>query len=146
MLIFVYYANTHDRGIFTPTVHSALQKIVQVLKCEQQHATCSHYSWPHPVPTHDQYNPSTGLIWSAFRPSDDPVTYRFNVPQNAFAVVAMKLVAAFAREAFKDDSSPARRGGGRHASAGRSGTLRTNLQSGLRRLDVRLRDRRLRPQ
>ena len=103
VLIFVYYANTHDRGIFTPTVHSALQKIVQVLKCEQQHATCSHYSWPHPVPTHDQYNPSTGLIWSAFRPSDDPVTYRFNVPQNAFAVVAMKLVAAFAREAFKDD-------------------------------------------
>lgn len=38
----VCYANTHDRGIFTPTVHSALQKIVQVLKCEQQHATCSH--------------------------------------------------------------------------------------------------------
>jgi meiotically up-regulated gene 157 (Mug157) protein len=30
-LIFVYYANTHDRGSFTPTVHAALQKIVQVL-------------------------------------------------------------------------------------------------------------------
>ncbi|HEY2473253.1 MAG TPA: glycoside hydrolase family 125 protein [Candidatus Cybelea sp.] len=103
VLVFAYYANTRDRAIFSPTVHAALRKIVQVLKCEQQHAKCSRYSWPHGVPTHDRYNPDTGMIWSAFRPSDDPVTYRFNIPQNAFAVVAMKLVAAFAHDAFRDD-------------------------------------------
>ncbi|HVA34407.1 MAG TPA: glycoside hydrolase family 125 protein [Candidatus Baltobacteraceae bacterium] len=102
LLVFMYYVNTHDRTIFTPVLHRAMQAIVTTLQCEQHHATCSRYSWPHPVPTHARYNPDTGMIWSAFRPSDDPVTYRFNIPQNAIAVVAMRLLATFARDAFGD--------------------------------------------
>ena len=42
------------------------------------------------------------MIWCAFRPSDDPVIYRYNVPQNAIAVVAMRVLAYFARQAFGD--------------------------------------------
>jgi uncharacterized protein len=103
VLVFIYYANTRDRSIFTPMLHSAMQTIVTTLECEERHASCSHYQWPDPVPTHDSYNPNTGMIWSAFRPSDDPVTYRFNIPQNAMAVVAMRLLAHFARDAFRDD-------------------------------------------
>ncbi len=102
IMLFVYYADTRDRSIFTPTLHAALRTIVSTLECEQHHATCSHYSWPHPVPTHERYNPNTGLIWSAFRPSDDPVTYRYNIPQNAIAVIAMRLVSGFSRSAFHD--------------------------------------------
>jgi uncharacterized protein len=102
LLVFVYYANTKDKSIFTPTLHRALQTIVTTLECEQHHASCSRYSWPQTVPTRDAYNPDTGMIWSAFRPSDDPVTYRFNVPQNAMAVVAMRLLARYAVEAFGD--------------------------------------------
>jgi len=102
IMVFLYYANTRDRSIFTPTLHRAMQTIVTTLQCEQHHATCSHYSWPQPVPTDNTYNPDTGMIWSAFRPSDDPVTYRFNVPQNAMAVIAMRLLATFARDAFAD--------------------------------------------
>lgn len=102
LMAFMYYANTHDRTIFTPVLHKAMQTIVSTLQCEQHHATCSHYSWPQSVPTINTYNPDTGMIWSAFRPSDDPVTYRYNVPQNAIAVIAMKLLAAFARDAFGD--------------------------------------------
>jgi uncharacterized protein len=102
LLVFMYYANTRDRTIFTPALHRAMQTIVATLQCEQRHAACSRYSWPHPVPTNNVYNPDTGLIWSAFRPSDDPVAYRFNIPQNAIAVVAMKLLAAFAMRAFAD--------------------------------------------
>lgn len=102
ILTFVYYANTHDRTIFTPVLHHAMQTIVATYRCEQHHAACSHYSWPQAVPTHQAYNPDTGMIWSAFRPSDDPVTYRFNIPQNALAVVAMRLLATFARDAFGD--------------------------------------------
>ncbi len=60
------------------------------------------YRWPQPVPSHSGYNPYTGMIWDAFRPSDDPVVYHYNVPQNAIAVVAMRLVTAFARDAFRD--------------------------------------------
>jgi uncharacterized protein len=104
MMVFVYYANTRDRSIFTPTLHRAMQTIVTTLECEQRHASCSRYAWSDAVPTHDRYNPNTGMVWSAFRPSDDPVTYRFNIPQNAMAVVAMRLLARFARDAFSDDS------------------------------------------
>ncbi|HTU81538.1 MAG TPA: glycoside hydrolase family 125 protein [Candidatus Acidoferrales bacterium] len=102
LLALVYYVNTHDRSIFTPALHAATRAIVATYRCEQHHAACSHYSWPYPVPTHERYNPDTGMIWSGFRPSDDPVTYRFNVPQNMFAVVAMRLLAQYAREAFDD--------------------------------------------
>ena len=107
-LVFTYYSNTHDRSIFTPALHSAMETIVTTLECEQRHASCSRYAWPDPVPTHDQYNPNTGMIWSAFRPSDDPVTYRFNIPQNAMAVVAMRLLARFARDCFTDQGLAAR--------------------------------------
>ena len=102
ILALVYYANTHDRTIFTPVVHQAMRTIVSTYQCEQRHNQCSHYAWPQAVPTHEAYNPDTGMIWSGFRPSDDPVTYRFNIPQNMFAVVAMRLLAQFARDAFKD--------------------------------------------
>jgi uncharacterized protein len=122
LLVFVYYADTHDRKIFTPTLHRAMLTIVATLECEQRHAACSRYSWPGPVPTHDAYNADTGLIWSAFRPSDDPVTYRFNIPQNAMAVVAMRLLARFARDAFKDG-----------ALAQRAMTLAAAVQSGIAR-------------
>jgi meiotically up-regulated gene 157 (Mug157) protein len=102
-LVFVYYANSSDRTIFTPTLHRAMQTIVTTLTCEQHHASCSHYSWPDPVPTHESYNPNTGMIWSAFRPSDDPVIYRYNIPQNAMAVVALQLLARYAWQAFRDE-------------------------------------------
>lgn len=122
LLTFVYYANTRDRSIFTPTLHTALRKIVATLRCEQRHASCSGYRWPHPVPSHSGYNPYTGMIWDAFRPSDDPVAYHYNVPQNAMAVVAMRLLTAFARDAFKD---------GQLAQS--ATTLASQVQSGIER-------------
>jgi uncharacterized protein len=122
LLVFVYYANTHDRAIFTPTLHKAMTTIVTTLECEQRHPDCSRYVWRQPVPTHDDYNTETGMIWSAFRPSDDPVMYRFNVPQNAMAVVAMRLLAEFARTAFGDD-----------ALARRATTLAQTVQTGILR-------------
>jgi meiotically up-regulated gene 157 (Mug157) protein len=122
LLAFTYYANTHDRTIFTPVLHRAMQTIVATLQCEQHHAACSHYVWPHPVPTVERYNPDTGMIWSAFRPSDDPVEYRFNIPQNAMAVVAMRLLADFARDAFADDKL-----------AAQAQTLAAQIQVGIER-------------
>ena len=34
ILVFVYYANTRDRSIFTPTLHTAMRTMVETLECE----------------------------------------------------------------------------------------------------------------
>ena len=102
LLAWTYYNETNDRSIFTPSLHRAFSTIVTTYACESRHATCSRYRYPYKVPTHRAYNPNAGMIWSAFRPSDDPVVYRYNVPQNALAVVALEEIASLARSGWHD--------------------------------------------
>lgn len=104
LLAWVYWKSTGSRMLFTPRFHRALWKIVQTWRCEQLHAACSHYRYLYAVPTSDAYNPDTGMVWSAFRPSDDPVQYRFNIPQEALVVVALAEIARLAQEGYGDSS------------------------------------------
>jgi meiotically up-regulated gene 157 (Mug157) protein len=86
-----YYRETHDSSIFTPEVRSAFERVLQVLHDEQRHDTRSHYR-------HDQLANGgkgspvryTGMVWTGFRPSDDPARYQYNIPENMFAVVVMR--------------------------------------------------------
>jgi len=102
ILTWVYWQVTHDRTIFTPELHVALRTIVATYSCETRHRRCSHYVYPYRVQTTDAYAGATGMIWGAFRPSDDPVRFRFNIPQNALAVVALREIDVLARVGFGD--------------------------------------------
>lgn len=97
-----YWQETGDRTIFTTGLHRALRTIVSTYACEQHHATCSHYAYPDRVLTEYNHAGNTGMIWSAFRPSDDAVRYRYNIPQQAFAVVALHQIAALAFNGYRD--------------------------------------------
>lgn len=102
VLASIYWRETHDRTVFTPDLHRALTTVVGTYECEARHRTCSHYQFPQRVYTNDAYNAGTGMIWGAFRPSDDPVEYRFNIPQNAMAVVALRNIVQLANEGYGD--------------------------------------------
>jgi meiotically up-regulated gene 157 (Mug157) protein len=122
VLLWTYWRVTGDRTVFTDDVHQALRTIVSTYECEEQHSRCSRYRYPYRVPTVDAYNADTGMIWSAFRPSDDPVQYRFNIPQNAFAVVALRDVERMARDCYGDAQL-----------AGRAHALADRVQTGVQR-------------
>ena len=108
VLTLAYFTATHDRSVFTPNLHVALAQIVYTYNCEEHHRECSRYVYPYRVPTHQEFDEGTGLIWCAFRPSDDPVTYRFNIPQNVLAAVALRDIAQLARVGYGDAQLAAR--------------------------------------
>jgi uncharacterized protein len=102
LLAEVYYRTTHDRSMFTPDLHVALRQIVFTYNCEEHHRTCSKYDYPYHVYTNNNYNEDTGLIWCAFRPSDDAVQYRFNIPQNVIAAIALREIERLAVDGYGD--------------------------------------------
>ena len=122
VLTWVYWSITHDHTIFTPELHVALRSIVATYSCEERHRQCSRYTYPYRVATNDAYAAGTGLIWGAFRPSDDPVLFRFNIPQNALAVVALREIEVLALQGYGDGEL-----------AGAAGALSDRVQNGIQR-------------
>ncbi len=103
LLTWVYWQDTRMRIIFTVKLHQAMWRIVNTWRCEQLHATCSRYPDADPRIGH-AYNAQTGMIWTAYRPSDDPVRYHFNIPQEAIAAVALFDIAQMARAGYNDQN------------------------------------------
>lgn len=107
LLLWVYVRSTGDRRVLTPSVHVALTDIVDTYACETHHSTCGRYRYPYRVATQERYDESLGLMWCGFRPSDDPVAYRFNIPENIIAAEALRDIAALA-PLLHDDALAAR--------------------------------------
>jgi uncharacterized protein len=103
-----YYKQTGDRAIFTPEVRRAFAKALVTMRDEQHHPQRSHYRHPQ-LANNGAGSPVkyTGMVWTAFRPSDDPVRYHYNIPVNMFASVVMKDLTTVAREVWRDDKMAA---------------------------------------
>ncbi|MBV8283824.1 MAG: glycoside hydrolase family 125 protein [Candidatus Eremiobacteraeota bacterium] len=101
-LAYTYWRRTGDRALFTPRLHWSLEHTVSTYQCEQHHASCSHYRSPLLVSGRGLDYAYTGMVWSAFRPSDDPVRYAYNVPQNMFVCVALRELAEMAQSGYGD--------------------------------------------
>jgi meiotically up-regulated gene 157 (Mug157) protein len=98
-----YWHATGDRSIFTPEVNRAFERILAVLRDEQHHARRSRYR-------NAQLSNGgrgsavgeTGMVWTGFRPSDDPCRYHFNIPVNMFAVVALRDLSDVERTVYRN--------------------------------------------
>lgn len=83
--------------------HEAANICVEVFSQEQKHNRDSYVFIREGNPAHDYLSnngigadySTCGLIWSAFRPSDDACELPFHIPQNAYASAALKAVAAY---------------------------------------------------
>jgi meiotically up-regulated gene 157 (Mug157) protein len=42
------------------------------------------------------------MLWGGFRASDDPCKYSFNIPENMFAVVALRYLEEIAIKIYGD--------------------------------------------
>ncbi|GAX78463.1 hypothetical protein CEUSTIGMA_g5902.t1 [Chlamydomonas eustigma] len=95
---FNFLWNYHQtKGLWSPSallsetgVHDAVVTLLQLLEVEQHHEERSPYRYSELK--RDGLGPPcgyTGMIWSAFRPSDDPQTYSFNIPSNMYTVGAL---------------------------------------------------------
>lgn len=101
LLAWVYRQETGRRILYTPALHTALRKAVDTWRCEQLHAQCSRYAFPG-VDLGKAFNENTGMVWSAFRPSDDAATYPFNIPQEIIVAIALQDAARLALDGYGD--------------------------------------------
>lgn len=109
-----YWQATGDASVFCDATYRMLQAAVETMQAEQHHAASSGYGFwrEEPVlptdnlPFHGTGAPlaETGMVWSAFRPSDDACTYGYHVPSNMFATVVLGHLSRLAQERFGDDA------------------------------------------
>jgi meiotically up-regulated gene 157 (Mug157) protein len=112
-LCYDYWCYTRDESAFTETVHAMLRKIVEVMRTEQRHDERSSYSFQRfdpfmpadtlPCDGHGTPTKYTGMVWSGFRPSDDPCKFGYLVPANMFAVVVLGYLSEIARRLYQDE-------------------------------------------
>lgn len=90
-LLYAYHQWNPDYNIepYRPTV----QRLVSLWKTEQHHEEQSPYRYVElPRQGLGSKNVYTGMVWSGFRPSDDPCTYGYHIPDNLFLVTVLDYV------------------------------------------------------
>lgn len=98
-LVNKYYHYTKDASVFDSLFFEAFALMIKTMQIEQHHDEKSPYSFKrvgefaHDTLENDGKGAKTaytGMIWCAFRPSDDRCKYHYLVPANMFASATLK--------------------------------------------------------
>jgi meiotically up-regulated gene 157 (Mug157) protein len=125
LLAWKYYRVTGDASVFTPEVKKAFLRVLDVMKIEQHHRRRSSYRFKSDTETAG-VNPVTytGMIWTGFRPSDDPCVYNYMIPDEMMAVQALSALSEIAA-VYHDP-----------AMAHRAGTLHRQVHAGIQKYGI----------
>lgn len=111
-LAYAYWQITGDTSVFDAEWLKAMKLTLATMREQQRKTGLGSYSFQRvdARPTDTQCNngfgsPSkpTGMIYSAFRPSDDATQYGFLIPSNMMAVVCLRQLSEIARKVYKDE-------------------------------------------
>jgi meiotically up-regulated gene 157 (Mug157) protein len=95
-----YVQATGDASIFDQRLNGELHIILHTMIVEQHHTDRSRYHRnEHPI------KEGIGLVWSAYRPSDDNQVYNYNIPENMFAATTLRAMAGFFKQYYHDARS-----------------------------------------
>lgn len=102
-LAWMYWKQTRDASVFTPEVKAAYERALGLMQVERDH---SYSTYRHrELPNDGKGAPTavTGMVWTAFRPSDDAATYGYNIPEEMFAAVALGELKEIEQNIWHDD-------------------------------------------
>lgn len=108
-LAYNYWRITGDTSVFTPEWQKAMESVVAVMKEQQRKDGRGSYYFQRECdrPTDSQINNGfgspvkpNGMIFSAFRPSDDATVLGFLVPSNMMAVVSLRQLAEIEKSVY----------------------------------------------
>jgi uncharacterized protein len=112
-LAYLFWKSTGRTAYIKEAFQEVLETIIHVWRTEQDHENKSPYRFERAdVRQSDTLIRegkggrvvTTGMTWSAFRPSDDACTYGYLVPANMFAVVVLGYAAEMCDEVLKESS------------------------------------------
>lgn len=101
-LAWMYWKQTRDSSVFTPEVKAAFEKAFGLMQLERDHSFSTYRH--HELLNNGAGAPAavTGMIWTAFRPSDDAATYGYNIPEEMFAAVALGELRDIEQDVWHD--------------------------------------------
>ncbi len=95
-----YVQATGDTSVYDRRFYAELHIILRTIMVEQQHGSHSNYHR-----NERRMKDGIGLVWSAYRPSDDPQVFNYNIPENMFAATTLREMAQLFSRQYHDETS-----------------------------------------
>lgn len=107
-LSYLLWKNSGETIQFDENWIAAADKVITVMKIEQEHQQTSTYRFIRNVDDEretlsrnglgNKTKDGLGLVWSGFRPSDDACIYGYNIPQNMLASATLSEISEISEE------------------------------------------------